>query len=79
MGAHKSYNDQIVGENDILLYMFECKSCKERWFSSFCQCPKCGKVRKFKILSSEQAAQVIRENQLIQQSVYGLLLEDRRR
>jgi len=76
MGAFKCYNDQIVAEGDNLLYMFECKVCGERWFSSFCQCPKCKIVKKFRIMSSEQAIRVIHENEeLYKMAVYGLLME----
>jgi hypothetical protein len=74
MGAFKCYNDQIIGEGDNLLYMFECKVCHERWFSSFCQCPKCNRMNKFKILSGEQAVRTIQDNQeLYRMAVYGLL------
>ena len=75
MGAYKEYNGDIIPESDNLLFWFECKVCHEKWFNSFCICPKCGKVRKFKILSTEQAIQAMHDkNELHRMSVYGLLL-----
>ncbi len=76
MVAYKSYNNQIVGGEDVLLFVFECKVCQKQWFGSFCQCPSCKKVTKYRILSSERAIQVLMQNEALHQmSVYGLLLE----
>lgn len=38
----------------ITFFYFECKKCRERWFSTFGFCPSCQKVN-FKILSDEEA------------------------
>jgi formate dehydrogenase maturation protein FdhE len=76
MGAYKEYNDKIISESDNLFYWFECKVCHDKWFNSFCICPKCGKVRKFKILSTEKAIEAMMDrDSLYKMSVYGLLLD----
>lgn len=80
MGAQVCYNDEVVNGDDKLFYWFECKICRERWMSSFCFCPRCNRVNKFKILSGEAAIQQMRENavmdDLVQMAVYGLLNEE---
>lgn len=43
------------GTDKISYFYLECKTCRERWFSTFCICPRCRKVTKFKILSEEEA------------------------
>lgn len=77
MGAHKSYNNVIVGENDILMFWFQCKVCGEKWFSSFCLCPSCNKVNKFKILSGEQAIEAMKDSaeldHMYRMAIFGLL------
>jgi hypothetical protein len=40
-------------ESNISWFYFECKTCGERWFSTCCECPRCKKIRKFKVLSEE--------------------------
>lgn len=76
MGAHKCYNDKVVSDEVQLFYMFECKKCSERWFGSFCQCPKCKEKYKYRILSSEMARQEYINNYEMQRmAVYGLLKE----
>jgi len=80
MGAQVCYNDKIIEQNDKLMFWFECKVCHERWMSSFCFCPKCNRVNKFKILSGEQAIKEMQYqteiDELYQLAIYGLLNEE---
>ena len=58
-------SDELVEGEDgrvISFFYFECKFCKERWFSTFCYCPRCKRVRKFKILSEEELNAHLMEN-----------------
>ena len=45
----------LYEQPNISYFYFECKVCGERWFSTFCQCPRCKNVNKYKILSEEEA------------------------
>lgn len=80
MGAQVCYNNEVVNQDDKLMYWFECKVCRERWMSAFCYCPKCHRVNKYKILSGEQAFQEMKANaymdECYQLAIYGLLNEE---
>ena len=78
MGAYRTYNDEIIEHDVILYFVFECKVCNETWVSSFCICPRCKKINKYRLLSNEQARQLMMENEIFHQmSVYGLLLGEK--
>lgn len=48
------FPDDIVEENAAVFFYFECKECGERWMSMFCQCTRCKRVRKFRILDQSE-------------------------
>ena len=60
----------------ISYFYFECKRCGERWFSTFCQCPRCKRVRKFRILSEEEAHDQLMQNFLADKIHYVMLIEE---
>jgi phage FluMu protein Com len=60
-------------------FYFECKECRERWFSTMCYCPRCKGVFEFRILSIEEAQEQMIQN--IQNNIirdhYVMLMEDK--
>jgi Zn finger protein HypA/HybF involved in hydrogenase expression len=56
----------------ITFFYFECKECRERWFSTFGFCPRCKKI-KFKILDDEEAHAHFMEQMFSEQIHYVFL------
>jgi len=57
----------------VTYFYFECKKCRERWFSTFGICPSCKRVVKFKILDDEQAHAHFMEQMFSEQLHYVFL------
>lgn len=49
------FDEEIISKDNIVYFYFECKRCGERWCGTFCQCPHCRRVRKFRILDGIEA------------------------
>ena len=60
--------------DDIVFFYFECKRCGERWFSTFCQCPGCKRVRKFRILDIDLYREQLAINELFSDRIHYVFL-----
>jgi hypothetical protein len=69
------YDEEDIDYNKITYYYFECKECKERWFSTFAYCPRCHRVHRFKILSHEEAQGALIQN-MIEDQIHFVMLNE---
>lgn len=68
------FNDGIIHDDSIVFFYFECKRCRERWCSTICQCPRCKRVRKFRILDSQEFEDQMIKNMIADRIHYVMLV-----
>ena len=67
------FDDKEVLEGYIIFFFFQCKVCGEQWFSTFCQCPRCKRLQKYKILDT-QAAMEYQYQQMLEDKIHFVFL-----
>lgn len=48
------FPEDIIEKEICTFFFFECKRCNTRWISTFCYCPYCMRVQKFRILDAHE-------------------------
>lgn len=49
------FDDEEDLNGHIIFFFFQCRTCGEQWFSTFCQCPRCRRMEKYMILDTQAA------------------------
>lgn len=68
------FNDEIIHNESIVFFYFECKRCKHRWCSTICQCPHCKRVRKFRILDTQEFEEEQMVRDMISDRIHYVML-----
>jgi hypothetical protein len=53
------FPEEILDGENVVFFFFQCKFCDTQWISTFCICPYCQRIQKFKILDSHDIMDMI--------------------